>query len=353
MPRKIPSEPARRASIIDSRLLLSFILASVPAAVLGIANAGYQALSLTAANGGDAWPASAMAQLGFELAEPHWPAAILLGVLLFVPRFAAAAAASLAWAWLFANRRGRPLDAGWLFSAWFFSLLLPAGVPIPLVVWGLSFGVVFGCHVFGGTGRYIVSPALLGAVFLLFAYPDAMSGHWVPGASVPTTWSVAATSSIDTVLEGGTTWLGVAMGAEVAAIGTPAALACLAGALFLIVRGLASLRIVAGGLAGLAVATVGFDTPPWEWQPVLGAFAFALSFIATDPTTSPTSRIGRWALGLLFGAITGVIRMLNPEHPDGALFALLLATLLAPLIDHVAGALRPDGLEAHGRTPGS
>ena len=69
---------------------------------------------------------------------------------------------------------------------------------------------------------------------------------------------------------------------------------------------------------------------------MFGSFAFALAFVATDPTTTPVTRPGRWTFGIAFGALTIVIRMLNPEHPEGTLFALLLASLLTPLADHLA-----------------
>jgi Na+-transporting NADH:ubiquinone oxidoreductase subunit B len=245
-----------------------------------------------------------------------------------------AAVVSLAWASIFAKARRQALDPGWFLAAWLFTALLPAAIPLPFVVIGLSFGLVFGCHVFGGTGRYIVNPALLGTVFLIFSYPEATNSGWVPGLAVPTTWSIAATEGIDALTASGTGWFDVVIGREIAAIGVPAAGACLAGALFLILSRLASWRIVIGSILGIVFVGIWFESLPWQWQPMLGTFAFALAFVVTDPTTMPVSRLGCWMLGLLFGGITIVIRMFNPEHPEGTLFALLLASLLTPLIDH-------------------
>lgn len=232
---RIPADPHRRPGAIDGRLLGWFALASAPALVLGLANLGRRVLTSPAAEASDA-----LNRLGPGADEPAWLATLAAGAAFLVPRLAVASVVSLFWAGLFARLRGLRLDPGWFISAWLFTLLLPAGIPLSFVVWGLSFGLVFGCHVFGGTGRYIVSPALLGAVFLTFAYPSAMDGQWVPGTELTTTWSVAAGEGLDAVLEAGTTWLDVALGREVAALGTPAALACLAGAAFLIGLGLAS-----------------------------------------------------------------------------------------------------------------
>jgi Na+-transporting NADH:ubiquinone oxidoreductase subunit B len=108
------------------------------------------------------------------------------------------------------------------------------------------------------------------------------------------------------------------------------------GAIVLVLLRLASWRILAGGLLGMVAVAAAFDAPAWPWQLVLGNFAFALAFVATDPTTTPSSRMGCWVFGLTFGALTVVIRMLNPEHPEGTLFALLLAASVAPLVDQLA-----------------
>jgi Na+-transporting NADH:ubiquinone oxidoreductase subunit B len=263
------------------------------------------------------------------------------GLSLFIPRLAIAILTSLVWVFLFARLRDRQPDPGWLYCAWIFTLLMPAAIPLPLIIIGLSFGLVFGSLVFGGTGRYFVNPALLGAAFLLLAYPALMNGHWLPAGDAASTWSVASGQGTAVLSETGVRWLDVAIGREVAALGVPAAGACLAGALFLILIGLASWRIVIGGLLGMVAVSVGFDSIAWHWQPMLGNFAFALAFIATDPTTTPASRGGRWILGLTFGAVTVVIRMLNPEHPEGTVFALLLASSLAPLADHLAAPKTP------------
>ncbi|NNE05599.1 MAG: hypothetical protein HKN15_07755, partial [Xanthomonadales bacterium] len=217
--------------------------------------------------------------------------------------------------------------------------LMPLATPLPYLVIGLSFGLVFGGHVFGGTGRYFVSPALLGVVFLAFSWPAAMNGSWLPGMDTVSTWEQVVSAGHAVLVASGTGWLELAAGQQVSATGVGAAGACLVVAAFLVFAGLIPWRIIVGGMAAICVAGVGFAEPPWYWQAVLGSFCFALVFIATDPTTVPESRIGCWALGIAFGSLTIVIRMLNPAHPEGTLYALLLALLLTPLIDHFAGSI--------------
>jgi Na+-transporting NADH:ubiquinone oxidoreductase subunit B len=305
---RIPSELGQRPQAIGSGILRWFILASTPALILGLWNVGLNIAAVPGAlDSTRDWAFSLLRLLGIEHGASSFFGSIMLGSVLFVPRLATATVVSLAWAGLFAKTRRQSLDPGWFFHAWMFTLLLPASVPFPLLIIGLSFGLVFGCHVFGGTGRYIVNPALLAVVFLLVSYPQVMTNEWLPATGLP----VSAVTSAGL---------------------------CLAGALLLSMGGLASWRILVGGLAGMFVCAAAFASIPWFWQPMLGLFLFALAFVATDPSTMPVTRIGCWMLGILFGSGTVVIRMLNPEHPEGTLFALLLAVLVTPLIDHWAGA---------------
>jgi Na+-transporting NADH:ubiquinone oxidoreductase subunit B len=320
-------------------VMRGIILASLPAAGIGLWALGNQILTADPTDSPGMQAGTALWQLGVLdylglLGNPQSaPASALLGLLLFAPTLAVALAVSRAWVQLFSQVRSRPIDPAWAVTAWLFALLLPAGVPLYLVVLGLSFGLVFGCYVFGGTGRYLVNPALLGVVFLLVAYPAQFtSGTWVPGTALATGWEAVVNSGPD---ESGLSWLRAFFGADVGAFGTPSAAACGIGALLLIVWRIASWRTIIAAFAGLAVTSLAFAGVPWYWQPVLGSFAFVAVFIATDPSTMALTVEGRWLQGALFGSLTAILRMLNPEHPEGTLFALLLATLFTPTIDHL------------------
>jgi Na+-transporting NADH:ubiquinone oxidoreductase subunit B len=67
----------------------------------------------------------------------------------------------------------------------------------------------------------------------------------------------------------------------------------------------------------------------------LGGFAFGTVFIATDPVTGAMTDPGRWGFGLLVGGLTVVIRLGNISYYEAMIFAILLASLFSPLIDHV------------------
>jgi Na+-transporting NADH:ubiquinone oxidoreductase subunit B len=125
-------------------------------------------------------------------------------------------------------------------------------------------------------------------------------------------------------------------------VGETSTLAILIGAFILIVTGIGSWRImvsmVAGGLGlGLLFNLIG-GTPylelPFYYHLVLGGFAFGAVFMATDPVTASQTDTGKWIYGFLCGALSVLIRVINPAYPEGVMLAILLMNVFAPLIDY-------------------
>jgi Na+-transporting NADH:ubiquinone oxidoreductase subunit NqrB len=127
----------------------AFIFASLPAALIGVWNLGAQ-LKLAPPSSPQPWQ---LAWLEVGFGTPESLPAVVLGAAFFLPLLFTALVVSRVWAELFAKRRDRPLDSGWAVTAWLFTLLLPASMPLPYAVLGLCFGGVGGGHVVGGTGR--------------------------------------------------------------------------------------------------------------------------------------------------------------------------------------------------------
>ena len=82
-----------------------------------------------------------------------------------------------------------------------FGYDLPPTIPLWMVFLGISFGVVVGKEIFGGTGKNFLNPALVGRAFLFFAYPAQMSGDavWtaVDDFSGATPLALAAAGELD------------------------------------------------------------------------------------------------------------------------------------------------------------
>lgn len=327
----LPGERAISVLLCNSRstaqLLLLFVIASVPAALVGAWSSGAAWIAASADAAG--WRQQLLAILGSSADSPA--AALFAGLTFLVPLFLVAAATGAFWETVFATARRRSVDPGWLMSGWLFALLLPAQTPLVFAAIGMSFGAVIGQQVFGGTGRYIASPAAIGALFLHFAYPVL--------APATTSWGLVSAQGAAQAMADGVEWIALFAGRESGMLGTTSALACMFGAALLAFTGSASMRTLAGGLigiflAGWLAAELGGTLPP-HWHFALGNAAFCWAFVLTDPTTLPLTRSGRWLHGFAFGSLIVLMREGDPMHPESALFAVLLAALLVPLIDYV------------------
>src|SRR5690606_29084636 len=216
-------------------------------------------------------------------------------------------------------------------------LTLPPTIPLWQVAVGTTFGVVVGKEIFGGTGMNVLNPALTARAFLFFAYPAEISGEvWLaagPAASgVPVdgfsgATAMAALSTGGFASIGNLPWIDAFLGFMPGSMGETSALACLLGALLLIVTGVGSWRIMVGVVVGtIAMASffnlVGSETNPYFhvpfwWHMVLGGWAFGTVYMATDPVTAAQTHAGRWVFGFLVGAMTVMIRVVNPAYPEG------------------------------------
>ena len=334
---------------IDLKRMMGIVwLCTFPAMFFGMWNVGYQAN--TAIAGGLAAPADWHGML-IALLAGHDPASLwdnmIYGAVFFLPVYATTFFVGGFWEVLFAIVRKHEVNEGFFVTSILFALIVPPTIPLWQVALGISFGVVIGKEVFGGTGKNFLNPALTGRAFLFFAYPAQISGElvWtaVDGFSGATMLSVAQQGGME-ALQQSTTWMNAFFGVMQGSIGETSTLAIFIGGAILLFTGIASWRIVAGTMIGMiALSTlfnfIGSDTNPmfqvpWYWHMVLGGFAFGLIFMTTDPVSASMTNTGRWFYGVLIGVMVILIRVVNPAYPEGMMLAILFANLFAPLIDH-------------------
>ncbi|MBT8079164.1 MAG: NADH:ubiquinone reductase (Na(+)-transporting) subunit B [Gammaproteobacteria bacterium] len=342
--------PHVRDALDLKRVMILVVVAVLPCAVIGMWNTGFQANTALQAAGVDSidgWRGATMLFLGAGPNPGSTYSNVLHGFLYFLPIYVVTMAAGGFWEILFASVRNHEINEGFFVTSMLYVLILPASIPLWQVALGISFGVVIGKEVFGGTGKNFLNPALVGRAFLYFAYPVQMSGDavWTPvdGFTGATALGISAIDGMAGIASAGITWTQAFAGQIQGSLGETSAAACLAGGLLLVYAGIASWRIIAGVFAGLilpAVLFAGIDSAnpmfamPWYWHIALGGFAFGAVFMATDPVSAPDTLAGHWIFGLLIGALTWVIRVVNPAFPEGIMLAILFGNIFAPLIDH-------------------
>lgn len=334
------------------RMMITVWLCTFPAMLFGMWNAGFQANTILAAS-----PDLMAAQDGLRfglvrLLAGFDPGAswdnFIHGAAYFVPIYLVTFVVGGVWEVLFASMRHHEVNEGFFVTSVLFALTCPPSIPLWQVALGISFGVVIGKEVFGGTGKNFLNPALTGRAFLFFAYPAQMSGDgvWtsVDGYTGATALARGAAGGVEQIVAGGITWMDAFLGTIHGSIGETSTLAILIGGAVMLVMKIASWRIVAGVMLGtvamsLAFNAIGSDTNPmfalpWYWHLVLGGYALGLMFMATDPVSASMTDVGKWIFGALIGVMVVLIRVANPAFPEGMMLAILFANLAAPLIDH-------------------
>jgi len=261
-------------------------------------------------------------------------------------------------------------DGSALITAALLSFALPPLVPAWIPVLGTAVAIVIAKQLFGGLGKNLFNPAMVGYVFLLVSFPVEMT-QWIPprmgdidymhlsllgqleysflgrlpsGLDVDT---LTRATPLDIVKEGlrsahsfdelrggslfgdfgGRGWEWVA---NLIAVG----------GLYLLFTGTIRWQIPFAFFVGLlAPATAFYLIDPHhyaapEFHLFSGASMLGAFFIATDPVSASTTNLGRLVYGACIGFLTYAIRTWG-GYPDGLAFAVLLMNAAVPLIDRV------------------
>ena len=351
-PKTVTTVAPHARSYVDMKRIMTYVvIATIPCILWGMFNTGLQANGAIAALGeGSAtgWRIAILQTLGVPLDAANPLANFAHGFLYFLPIYLTTLVVGGIWEVLFATVRGHEVNEGFLVTSMLYTLIMPATAPLWQVALGISFGVVIGKEVFGGTGKNFLNPALVGRAFLYFAYPANMSGDsvWTPvdGFSGATALGVSAAKGVDALAAEGITWMDAFLGTIQGSFGETSVLACAIGLAFLLLTKIANWRLIVGCLAGmigfsLLLNVLGSDTNPmfampWYWHLVLGGYAFGLVFMVTEPVSASHTNTGRYIYGALIGVMVVLIRVINPAFPEGMMLAILFGNVFAPLIDY-------------------
>lgn len=332
-------------SIDSKRTMIIVVLALMPCFLFGMYNTGYQH-----------WLAAGMTELPFFQL-------LFYGFLSILPKVVVTYLVGLGIEFIVAQMRHEEIQEGFLVTGIILPMICPVDVPLWMLAVATAFAVIFAKEVFGGTGYNIVNIALTARAFLFFAYPAKMSGDSVfvatgqpfgfgpavaDGFTCATPLGQVATASGQPVItditgQAVSTWdafLGLIPGS----FGETSVLCILIGAAILLLTGIGSWRIMLSTVVGALVMGCiahAFATPTYPGsyinpldQLLLGGFAFAAVFMATDPVTAARTTTGKYIYGFLIGVIAVLIRTYNNGYPEGAMLAVLLMNVFAPLIDH-------------------
>jgi electron transport complex protein RnfD len=259
------------------------------------------------------------------------------------------------------------LDLSAVLTALLFAIAIPPLLPWWLVVLGMAFAIIMVKQMYGGLGYNPFNPAMAAYVLLLISYPVEMTS-WLPPVLL-TEHSLSLTQILGIKFAGtlpqGLTMDAISMATPLDEMRTKLDLNqmiseirtsplwgdfgghgwewvgnwFLMGGIWMVYKRTITWQIplaFLGGLVGMATLFWLFDQESYpiplfhvfSGGAILGAF-----FIATDPVTASTTRIGQLIYGVSIGALVYIIRTWG-GYPDAVAFAVLLMNMAAPTIDY-------------------
>ena len=278
-----------------------------------------------------------------------------------------------------AGRNAKISQAVWVTAA-LYGLSLPPTTPFWIAAVGAVFGIVFGKMVFGGFGKNIFNPAIVGRAFVYVCFPVELTSRFVPVfrgfpggfarwcfdslTELPAGLANPALKVVDAITAATPMWsrrdyghltglgdlftgrigglfehAGLARVLAAGSAGEVSALAILLGAAYLLWTKTANWRLMLGTLLGavgmnlllrdaLGIAAV----PPPAFTLLSGAFLYAAVFMVTDPISAPRLKESMWIYGLFIGAMIVFLRY-KAVFAGGVAFAILLGNMIAPSLD--------------------
>lgn len=302
----ISSAPHIRSSDNTRKLMLTVLVALVPALIAGVIVFGVRALIVVAI--------SMAASVATEL---------VCG--------------------LVTGKKASVTDGSAAVTGLLLALTLPASVPYWMPAVGGVFAIVVAKCLCGGLGQNVFNPALAARAFLMLFWPTALVRYAAPGAlGLANNVDIVSSSTplqdmSRGVLPGDESLLDMFLGNTGGTIGEVSALALLIGAAILLATRTINWRIpvsYVGTVAALSLFFARGDDPiMWMLCSVFGGgLLIGAIFMATDYSSSPTSPLAQLVFGIGCGALTILFRY-KSLYPEGITYAILTMNAFAWALD--------------------
>lgn len=238
---------------------------------------------------------------------------------------------------LFSRVRKIEFDQFWFVTPLVFTLLLPPSVPLWIAGVGSAFGYFFGKSIFGGAGKTVFNPALVGILFVTISFPQFISTAWLD----PVTNIVGTSTPLGALNAGGSfpyTLSDLLFGMTPGSIGETFRIGILILGVALIALRAIDWKIPVGILGTVFLVTLvgyyvypdGFANPYYTL--FTGSILFAAFFVATEPVSAPATPAGKWYYAVGIGLLVVLIRNFA-TFPEGTVFAIVLMNVVGTLFD--------------------
>jgi len=239
---------------------------------------------------------------------------------------------------IFAKVRKTEFDISWIVSPLVVTLMLPPTIKLWVVAVATIFGVFFAKAIFGGLGKNIFNPAVVGVLFVTISFPSMITAaEWIH----PSIDGFAGATPLNLLNSGAEFTYSIRdllFGNVPGSIGETFRLGIIVLGIVLIVLKVADWRIPVFFLGSVLIFTAlgKWALPDVFPDPILSLFVggllFGAFFVATDPVTAPLKTKGRIIYGIGLAFFTVLIRNFA-TFQEGVIFAIIIMNAIAPLID--------------------
>ena len=263
--------------------------------------------------------------------------AFIASIWIFGPRAAlvvlVCVTASVLSEWLYEKAMKKPSTIGDL-SAVVTGMLLGFNLPVTIPIWQAVIGSVVAIIVvkqlFGGIGKNFANPAITARVFMILAFPAAMSAWVFPdGVSSATPLTMMAHGNFGELPSVQDLLLGLRGGS----LGETSVVALTLGGVYLLARRVISWHTPVTFIGTVVVLTALFGQQPL-YQMLTGGLFIGAIFMATDYVSTPQTKWGRVIFGVGCGLLTAVIRVYG-NLPEGVSYSILFMNTLVPFINRL------------------
>ena len=233
------------------------------------------------------------------------------------------------------------------FPGLFLALILPLHTPIYIVVIGSVIASISKI-IFGGFGKNMFNPALVGYLFIILVFSSILTTdnyfnqYELDTISSPTPLTnasmVSGIGSYDELVEPYGDLSNFLIGTIPGSLAETSALLCIVAYIYLSFTKTIKWRIPLVYVATVFIITFGIGRLLGEgvYYPLFhilsGGLMFGAVFMATDPITSCVTPIGQILQGILLGIITVVFRFTGVE---GVAYSILIVNALVFLLDKI------------------
>ena len=228
----------------------------------------------------------------------------------------------------FLNDNNSVHDLSAVITGILLAMTLAPLTPLPIVIFGACMAVIFGKLIYGGIGKNIFNPAVIGREFMTVFFSSAMSSGtiWFSQELLQSSGIKFFTGFNNSMFSN---YLDGLLLTPSGSVGSYSAFALILGGLYLLLKNRISWHIPVSLFVTFFLVTIFLKS-----NVSTGGLLLTGIFMATDMPTSPSSAPGKIYYGIMLGLVIGLLSILGIKN-EILSYVLLILNPFARIINKV------------------